>query len=52
MICLECDQQFDIYNAIVDDHTGLWSCPDCGVALTDDDAKEVYDEISKDNHQV
>lgn len=52
MKCPICNEQYDIYNAIVDDVSGEWICPECGVILNDSDTKEVYDEISKNDHQV
>lgn len=37
MICPECNCQFDLYNAVVNDNTGQWICPDCQVPLSEDD---------------
>jgi ribosomal protein L37AE/L43A len=38
MMCPKCGNQYDIYNAVVNDDTGVWECPDCKVALNDDDS--------------
>lgn len=52
MICPKCNEQFDVYNAVLDRDSEEWMCPNCNVILNDSDAKEVYDEISKNDHQV
>ncbi len=30
MLCPKCNCQYDIYNAVVNDNTGYWECPDDG----------------------
>ena len=33
MLCPKCSNQYDIYNAIVNEELGCWECPDCKVEL-------------------
>ncbi len=44
MVCPKCKNQYDIYNSVVNDDTGLWECPDCGEALNDSDVAEKVDK--------
>lgn len=37
MICPVCKNQYDIYNAVINDDTGNWECPDCKVNLIEEE---------------
>lgn len=39
MVCPKCKKQYDIYNAVVNDDSGKWVCPNDGAELIDRDVK-------------
>lgn len=56
MICPKCNNQFDIYNAVIaedKENKEEWVCPECKVHLNDSDtATTLRDKIQQTAHQV